>query len=417
MSKRHFPDFIDAYLEYTKNHEASKKIHKWTAISTVAAAIERKIWMDREYYVLFPNMFIVIVGRSGMTKKSTSTGIGTGMLRELPDFHFGPERITAATLIEVLSLSHKTFLHQNEKVSHCSVFLYASEFKQFIDEVFGDIVPLMTTFYDCQPNNSKTPWIYRTKKNGETKVYGPCINFLGCSTEAWLSSVINQENTEGGFSSRILFVVERDPPENPVAWPKVTEQMRELKPKLQDDLEAIYELSGEMKISPKAYMLFDEWYRFHIKQVMPMFNDPRFSGYMGRKGDILLKLAMIKNVSRGDSLELSPEDIIWAGEELEALEGTMFDAFGGLNEQEFELSRAKVASAIKCRDFLAEAEIRRIFMKEVLGHDMDKILRSLVEAKMITRVTNESAFGAIHGYTHVDNLKANSHIKVISTES
>jgi len=98
-SDRHFADYIDAYLDYTDGHESTKRIRLWTCLSILAAVLERKVWVHRGYYTLFPNLYVFIIGKSGLIKKSTSTAIGVNILRELPDIKIMSERLTAASLI------------------------------------------------------------------------------------------------------------------------------------------------------------------------------------------------------------------------------------------------------------------------------------------------------------------------------
>jgi hypothetical protein len=211
--RRHFPNFLTAYREYTKNHEATAKVHMWTAISTLAAALERKVWLERAYYKVFPNLFMFIIGQPGLVKKSTSTAIGVDLLRDLPTLKLMAERVTASSLIESMSRAQDSFPIGEVQVKHSSVFCYASELTVFMEEVAGNTVDLLTTFYDCQPNDSEKPWTYESRMHGQVKVYGPCLNLLGCSTPAWLKRAVPLSKWRGGSrhvycsSSRMSFPI------------------------------------------------------------------------------------------------------------------------------------------------------------------------------------------------------------------
>ncbi|HUR98766.1 MAG TPA: hypothetical protein VMZ26_11930, partial [Pyrinomonadaceae bacterium] len=151
---RNFPNFIDSYLTFTENQESSVRIHRWVAISIIAAALERKVWLNQGHWLLFPNLYVFIIGPSGIVRKSTSTGIGVDLIRSLPGFKLMSERVTAASLIAQLERSGRKFaLKDGTEMRQSAVFSYASELSIFLGEVFGSISELLTTFYDCAPND------------------------------------------------------------------------------------------------------------------------------------------------------------------------------------------------------------------------------------------------------------------------
>lgn len=322
-------DFIESYLEYTSNHEASPKIHKWTAISILASVLERKVWIERGYYKLYPNLYIFIIGPSGLIKKSTSTSIGVDLLRDIEGFNIMTERATDASLCQQIERAgkKKSFLYNGAPVRQSPVYAYASELAVFLQEINKSIIELLTTFFDCQPNDSSKPWRYGTRHTGDIVVYGPCLNLLGCSTPSWLLRCVPKSEMEGGFASRILFVVENEPPVNPVAWPKVDESKKHDYFKLGQTLKHIHNLKGKMVPTDAAFELYEKWYRIHCQKVIPKNSDTRFSGYYGRKGDQMLKLAMVRSISQRDDLILTEQDILWASDQLHEMEKTMFDIF------------------------------------------------------------------------------------------
>jgi hypothetical protein len=78
---RHHADWIKAYLEYTDNTEPSKLYRKWAAVSTIAAVLRRKTWLDWQTR-LFPNLYVVLVGPAA-ARKGTTMEPPFLMLREL----------------------------------------------------------------------------------------------------------------------------------------------------------------------------------------------------------------------------------------------------------------------------------------------------------------------------------------------
>lgn len=332
MQKRHYESFIDEYVEFTLGHEATTRIHKWSIISVLAATMERRFWINRGHYILYPNLYVFIIGKSGLIKKSTSTGIAVNLLRELDGIRMISERMTAASLIHQLAECGKDVFIDGKKTKQSALFAYASELSVFLDDVFGSTTELLTTFYDCIPHDSSKPWIHRTVGGGEVRIYGPCLNILGASTKSWLRKCIPRSEMEGGFTSRCVFVVENAAP-NPIAWPTVTVENEARRLRLVDDLKHIYSLSGEMKCSPKARDMFTIWYNTHMRYAVPNNPDPAMSGYLARKGDLILKLGMIRSISCRDDLVVEEWDLDWGMTEIDKIEANWRMAFDGLSVQ------------------------------------------------------------------------------------
>lgn len=398
MSQRNFPDFIEAYLNFTSGHEGTPRCHLWSIISVIAASLERKVWLDRGYYTLFPNLYVFIIGKSGLIKKSTTTGIAVDLFRELSDMKMMSERLTAASLINQLNHAHTSFVHKEKPVSQSAVFAYASELSVFMTEVQGTITELLTTFYDCIPHDSSKPWIYDTKTTGVQKIFGPCLNILGASTQAWLKKCIPASEMEGGFTSRVVFVVENKGPDTVVAWPKVDESKRAMRTKLVEDLATIHSLVGEVEVTDKARALFSKWYEFHMRNVVPDCSDPKMSGYLGRKGDLLLKLAMIRSVTLRNDLRCDEQDMFWAGDILENIEPEMKASFEGLGASVSGEITYEIRNYIRNRgNPVDKAELKRAFAKNAPGYEVERCLEDLLEMGEIA-MTEKKEDGILRMY-------------------
>jgi hypothetical protein len=386
---RNYKNFLNSYLEYSSNQEATERVHLWTGIAVLAAALERRVWMPRGKYTLFPNLYVFICGPSGSIRKSTSTSIGVDLLRDLEKFNMMSERLTAASLIEQMSRHIKTYEHDGKTIKQSPTFIYASELKVFMEEVYGSINELLTTFYDCIPYDSEKPWVSMTRHQGENKIYGPCLNFLAASTLSWLREIIPTSQMEGGFSSRITFVIETGKPRKYIAWPEETDHMKGMRTRLVEDLHEIYSLSGPVTRTPEAHKLFEEWYIAHMDEVVTRNTDNRFSGYYGRKHDLVLKLSMISNVSRCGDLIVDVEDIAWAVHVVDDIEKQMMNTFKSLGTSN-RLSglMARIMEQINRNGGMTDTQIRRMFHIQAPMKDIDQCLADLARINEIFRLPN-----------------------------
>lgn len=394
---RNYPDFLEAYVEYTKGQEASEKVHRWVGLSTLAAALERKVFLDRGYYTLFPNQYIFIIGPSGIVRKSTSTRIGVDLLRGLQNLNIMSERVTAASLILQLERSGRTYTEQDphsgksRDMKQSATFAYASELSVFLGEVYGSISELLTDFYDCAPHNCQKPWTYENKSEGQLKIFGPCLNILGASTPTWLRNCIPIDQMEGGLASRIIFVVEHEA-QKAVAWPSLDSKISAMKPKLESDLARIHALTGEMLVSDSARSWFTSWYEYHQKSLVSQASmELKFSGYFGRKGDTLLKIAMLCSVSESDSLILEPRHLERAAQLLEVAELNMFSAFGKSGKAPKSEEFQKVFDMLVKEQTVAHSTILRKLHADLTHRDLVEIIQTLQNMGAIKEVSNNNS--------------------------
>ena len=96
--------WIDEYLLYTENQESPPLFHRWCALSTIAATVNRRVWLDRRarngavYFTTYPGQLSVwLVAGAGRCKKSTAVNIAKPFMREagvvIFDGKMPPERM------------------------------------------------------------------------------------------------------------------------------------------------------------------------------------------------------------------------------------------------------------------------------------------------------------------------------------
>jgi hypothetical protein len=388
-------DWISTYLEYTDNHEATRKVHKWAAISVIAGALERKVWVNRGSYHLFPNLYVFIVGSSGVIRKSTSTAMAVQFLRNLEGMRLMSERVTAASLIQQLHGSGNAFLVDGKEQQQSSTYAYSSELVVLLKENFGSIQELLTTFYDCQPQDWRKPWIYETKSDGQIKIHGPCLNILGATTADWLVECIPAEQMRGGFASRVVFVVENEIPK-PVAWPVPPANAEELERHLQFDLETIHALAGEMKLTQEARDYFTELYNTKLYPESQNNIDARFNGYRARKHDTILKLSQVFSASESNELLIRKDHIERSLMEIEELEGLMVNAFAVGGDNELAPHMRTVKQLVKKAGSTTLVELLAMMWQDTTEQQLRDVLENLKRLGHVQLYPDGMELGVVH---------------------
>ena len=190
--------WIKAYLAYTAESESPEEYHTWTAISVIAGALRRHVFFDMSYFMLYPNMFIVLVGPAGRCKKSTAMRLGRELLIQVPGMEFTSDSTTRERLIQDLSQAYKD--------GQSALTAYSSEFASLLTSSGMDMVVFLTDIFDCP-----TEWTHKTKSGGTNKIKSPFLNLEGATTPDWISKAMPLDTIGIGLTSRMIFVYQDVP--------------------------------------------------------------------------------------------------------------------------------------------------------------------------------------------------------------
>lgn len=320
-------DWLSTYIEYCKSQESPELFHYWTALSVVGASMQRNAFIDRGFYTLFPNLYVIIIAASGAQRKSVSTGIGIKLLKKAcPDLTIIHDRATPEGLMDVMQSKRQDPNDPLQIVDDSVIYIYASELGVFLGSAkyLADLIPILTNLYDGKEDTG-----YITKTKGKLKIKDGLISILGCSTPDWIPRCMPDDAVGGGFTSRFIFVSAPGSKKN--AWPQKTQEMIELEKKLIHDLALISTIKGEFVPTSAARQWFDDWYC----NVLPAQGDQKLDGYFSRKHDHILKLAMLISACRNDQYVIDTHHIQMAKAALEAVEPFMTRAFStmGITDQ------------------------------------------------------------------------------------
>lgn len=365
---RKLDNWLHSYADYTMGTESPPIFHLWVALGTLAAAAQRKIYMDAGYYQVYPNMFIILTSPAGRSRKSTALRIGKRLLRGIEEYgqeiHFSTQASSVAALVSQFSKI------QNKE--HQSLSAYISELGSMLGSKSIEMTDFLTDIYDCNPD-----WDKQTIGRGLEKIERPWFNLLAGTTPQWMGENLSKTAVEGGFVSRSIFVYEDT--RLRVAFPEITAEQREIERALVHDLAHIAELSGQFDFSESGREFYRQWYedQDHTMEA----KDYRIAGYYERKHVHVLKLAMAISLAASDELVLEPRDIGAALQMLEELEPGMYKAFSSVGKNIYSADHERIRSQI-----LNSGE-RGVSYKKILAanihaidkEQIDKILNTLVE--------------------------------------
>jgi hypothetical protein len=373
-------DWIDDYMKMTKNSEPPDSYRLWTAISTIAAVLERKVWMKWQE-LIYPNMYIVLVGPPS-ARKSFAMGQGEDFLFKLKDkINLAPNSSTFPDLAQRLASSKKKFTTPDGGLhSHNSLTAFSKEMLSLLRK--GDdlesIVGFFIECFDCKFYEKGT------KTQGTDRIEAPWFNWLAgiqpdtLRSPKYFPSIAKVQ----GLLSRMVFVVEHKM-QYRVLDPRETKEEGKLKGRLLTRLKKINELTGEFHVSDCWVEAWKEWYSKYPMSV----GNARLAHYAARKPLYIQKLCIVCSASRSLEMTITAEDFNRAMLILSTAEKRMPEAFEDnvtTNYQEwYQGLTAEVMSHI---DIAGELSYSDLFQKVVMKckeKDLLQVLNSLVKTNKI----------------------------------
>lgn len=365
---RFYNNWLKAYVQHTRYSESPDSFHFWTGVATVAGALRRRVWIDQRLFQWTPNFYIILVGPPGVAAKSTSVRAGLSLLERVPGINFGPQSVTWQALMDALSDAQEVVEFQGEDhgTAMSCLTVGVSELGTFLRPDNKEMVDFLVAMWDGQRETMRR----QTRTQGETIIYNPWLNVIGCTTPAWLKDNFPDVLVGGGLTSRMVFVF-ADKKRQLVAYPAdliTAADYQQEEDRLVEDLQAISELKGEYHLSPEAKDYGIGWYENLWQRPRPEhLAGNRFSGYIARKQTLLHKLAIVIAAAKRQELTITVEDLLEANQLMTLNEVDLCRVFESIGVAPSAKINAEVLSRVKSHNTMPYKELWRIYFK-VLGH-------------------------------------------------
>ncbi len=385
---REVPDWIDGFMELTENSEPPVLYRKWTAISTVAAALQRKVRFDFGLsFTVYPNLYIVLVGPSA-TGKGTSMRFAYDIIEQVPLIRLSAQATSLQALIRRMKENNLTDIDTvtGEQHFHSSLTIFSTEFTVFLGYQNKELISALCEWYDCQSR-----WSYETISRKREEVIGVWVNMLAGTTPDSLQSSLPVESIGAGLTSRIVFVYETKRAKL-VILPTKSERELALQRSLVNDLESINALSGPVGYEDDFVDFYTQWC-INAAKNPPFANDRKFDGYNGRRRELLLKLSMICCASRTDDMIMTLKDIERAANLLAEVEVNMGKVFKGMGKSDLAglINDAIVYFSNSQTPDIPYWEFARHFEGDMDKWSMQRVLETLEASNIIKVIVRPGA--------------------------
>lgn len=370
-------DWLQGYLDYTATQESPESLHLWTALSVISSALRRRVFIEHEYYKIYPNTYVILVAESARVRKSTAMDLGRDILLDAcPDIKIMRDSMTSQGLIK--ALNKKTNIvdgnGQIKEEMRSDVSIFADEVANLFsyDKIrAAQMVIFLTRSYSC-------PAIYdhTTARDSTVRLHNLYPVFLG-GTDPHNLKVLPPDAI-GGLTGRIIWVIERERRHNNPGWKRDSESATRralIKEMLIHDLQRIAALEGEVTVADDAQNLYDSWYEALSSRGN---TDPSVDAFYQRCHTTALRLAILKCVSETDSLRLSIKHMRAGIALIEQQLPEMQRINMWAGSSDFEVKRAKYVSFLINNK---NVTTRSVLLKHmgIQAEEFDKITYTLVQ--------------------------------------
>ena len=281
--------FMGRYLSYMANQETAYAYDWWCGLWCISSAIARRSYVNRPRAPVYLNLYLILVGDSGVARKTASVSVARrvvhNLLSTVSDLALLDDKVTPEKLDELLH--NATEQHGNAQlciaVPELAVFLGTERY-------IAHMPTLLTDLYDCPAQRFGGGTITR----GSVIQHNVWINLLSASTPIWLLKTVNPNVVEGGFTSRCYFIVANEP-KRQIPWPEDSDPL--LFKDLCEDARIIAAEATKhptIGITDGGRKHFTDWYAARPRSI-----DPFKQSFESREDAHVLRIAALLCVNDG----------------------------------------------------------------------------------------------------------------------
>jgi len=282
--------FMGRYLAYMQRQETALAFDWWSGLWALACACGRHTYVARPRAPIFLNMYTILIGESGVARKTTSVATASKLVRQLcdddPVMGFIDAKVTGEKLDDLLHQRTEAYgsAQMCAAVPELAVFLGTERY-------ISNMPTLLTDLYDCPSH----------RHGGGTIARGECVqrdvwlSFLSASTPIWLLKTVNPNVVEGGFTSRCLFIVSNTP-KHRIPWPDGSDTEHDYA-WLLADLRAVHERvmdSQPIGLTDGGMSTFTKWYKTRGRSL-----DPFKQSFEAREDAHVLRVSALLSINDG----------------------------------------------------------------------------------------------------------------------
>jgi len=374
--------WLEGLKEFVEETESPRQYWLWGGVSTIASALQRKVWLRFGMEKIYPNLYVLLVGPPAQ-RKDAAVSFSRRILTDLgvPTAADSSSKRRFTSSLEKTRETEQFYL-EGKPAMQCAMSIVSGEFSDLFAVNLKEMVECLTSVYD-----SRDIWKYETEGKGQDKLYNVCVNLIAATTPEWIMDNLPASAIGGGFTSRFVIVyADKVYKRVTIPWvrniedlfnPEQYEKQMKIYEALKTDLMHIHsDLVGEFAWSREAYSLFDSWYK-KVDERLKAVPDERLHPFVGRMHTIVLKTAMSLRVGYSDQLLIEPPEVEAAIGLLEGVLATASDAFGGQGRSKMGPDTQRVMGQLKVLKVASFRELMKLNYIHLNKTDLQGVLATI----------------------------------------
>jgi hypothetical protein len=382
---------LNEYLTLMEDTEAPRQYLIWALIAAAAALIGGNAAFKRgPLFTQSANLFVVLLGPSGVRKSSAITPI-VDMLRR-SSVNFGPtdtggqrQGIMSAMVGLHKMVKRRRFVSVDEvpplyeHLEHSrrpqDIFFSAPELGRILGTGAREMADFFNDLYD------RAPIDYQTRAS-ETIIRNGIATLLGGSTPQALASILPDGATGHGILSRIVFVWAGEKYKDVPIPPVPAEEWYDAHAAFVERLLWIDHNRQDFTLDAAGDSAYTDLYTFS-----PELGDPRLESYRARRSGTLLKVSMCLAALRNSTM-INEEDVQLAHAILLETEPDMHKALEYFGRNKTFIGRMAIIQFLKSRSEGAATmnEIVAAIASDLNRREADEVIQNMLSAKELVSI-------------------------------
>lgn len=378
--------WLEEIVNQHKELESPASFWFWSALAAISATVKDQIWLDRQIYNLYPNVYIMLHAESGLKK-----GPPISMAKQLVKPVNNTRIISGRSSIQgILKEMGTAYTEKGGKINNKSVvFICSSELSSSIVED-NVATKILTDLYDRQYNIGEWKSLLKMES---FQLKDPTVTMLTATNEAMSEDFFTRSAIQGGYFARTFIIYEKErqnvnslvyPLEFKPNYTASSEYLKEIA-KLTGPFHnlASMEKTDEYRFRKVirgrevwfngAGIIYDDWYNA-FADVIKGLETKDETGTMNRFGDSVLKVAMLLALAKKPDLVIEEETMNEAITHCEKLLG---------NVRKTTMGKQGISNA---------SLLKSLIIHELLSRETHQISRAMLMKKMWMHYENATEF-------------------------
>ncbi len=381
-------DWLDNSIAQFSEFEPPLRYYYWSLLSAVSAVVKDRVYVDRFSYRLYPNIYVLLFGPSGI-KKGPPIGLAKDIVSRVGNTRVINGRATIEAIIKELgtvqSRPGKPILKDS------AGFIVSSELSSAIISNTNSL-DILTDLFDRIYNDGE--WTYRTKNSEPIKLRNPTVTWLAGTNEALFREFVPEKNLKGGLIGRTFVISEHK--ENRLNSLMYAPKIMPDKAAIAEALMPLSQIQGEFTMADDVRSEFDGWYQNFQVTIAPKLEDD--TGTIGRVADNVLKIAMLLALARRREMDIKIGDIEEALRQVLPLIAPTKRVTQNVKVQEISITEKRglilhhLANSSGHSD--NRSSILRKFVYKMDHEDLDRVVNFLGQAQIV--LTSHTGAGIVY---------------------